>query len=222
MRGSGPPAVAITVCQSRSRLRRRWLSLATAGAVLLFASYASAIGLADRLLVVRTAPTHTDVIVVLGGDWRGRADHAAALFRAGLAPRILASGAGDCREMRRKMIEDGVPLKAIAVECASRSTIQNAAISAPILAAIGARSALLVTSWFHTRRALASFQKEIPEIRWASAPVARNEALRRLIWNHDGFEVAEEYPKLLYYWIRYGVSLKPGPEAAEAEGAESG
>jgi uncharacterized SAM-binding protein YcdF (DUF218 family) len=186
--------------------------------VLVFATYASAIGLADRLLAVRTPLTHADVIVVLGGDWPDRAAHAAALFSAGLAPRVLASGAGDCHEMRREMIEEGVLRKAIVVECASRSTLQNAAFSAPILATMGARSALLVTSWFHTRRALGSFQKEIPEIRWISAPVPRNEPLRHLIWNHNGLQVSEEYPKLLYYAIRYGTPLILGPEVRKPEG----
>jgi uncharacterized SAM-binding protein YcdF (DUF218 family) len=208
MRDKGLRAPATAASGSGSGFWR-WLSLVAAGSVLLFATYVLAIASADRLLVIRTALRPADVIVVLGGDWRNRASRAAALFRAGLAPRVLASGAGDCDKMRQLMIGQGVPRTIIAVECASRSTIENAAFSAPILAAMGARSGLLVTSWFHARRALAGYQKEAPAIHWISAPVVRDEPARRLIWRYRGVEVAEEYLKLVYYAMHYGTSLFP-------------
>ena len=79
-----------------------------------------------------------------------------------------------------------------------------------------ARSALLVTDWFHTRRALACFQKEAPGIHWMSAPVERTEPLSDLIWDHNGVAVAEEYLKLAYYAVRYGVA--PFPRIGEMQG----
>lgn len=112
-----------------------------------------------------------------------------------------------------------MPAAAIAVECASESTIENAAYSAPILRAMGVRSALLVTSWFHTRRALACFQKEAPAIRWMTAPVERGGSLWHLLRDHGAADmVAEEYLKLAYYALRYGISL--APETQATHGAE--
>jgi uncharacterized SAM-binding protein YcdF (DUF218 family) len=184
----------------------RFLAL---GSLLLFAAYVAVIAAADPVLVVRTSVAPADVIVVLGGDGPPRAKHAAAVFHAGLAPRLLISGAGDCDYIRRLMIDTGVPSEAIARECSSRSTVENAAFSAPILVAVGARSALLVTSSFHTRRALASFQKAMPQINWMSAPVERTEPLWRLVWDIAGREMAEEYLKVLYYAVYYDIRLNP-------------
>jgi uncharacterized SAM-binding protein YcdF (DUF218 family) len=194
------------------------VALLAAAALLLYSVFFLAIAAADRLLVVRSGVRPADVIVVLGGDWPLRGGRAAALFRAGLAPRILASGAGECDKIRRLMLGAGAPRDAIAVECASKNTIENAAFSAPILAAMRARSALLVTSWFHTRRALGSFEKEAPGIDWMSVPAERNEPLRTLIRDHTGVVVAEEYFKLAYYALRYGVS--PCPRAGDTQGAK--
>jgi uncharacterized SAM-binding protein YcdF (DUF218 family) len=197
--------------------RRRWRRLLAVILWLPFPAFALAVAAADRLLVVRTAVRRADALVVLGGDWPRRGSHAVALFEAGLAPRILASGVGECGRMRRLMIEKGVPPEAITVECASRSTIENAASSAPILFRLGVRSALIVTDWFHTRRALACFQKEVPGVRWMTAPVERDERLWDLISDHNGVAVAEEYLKLAFYGLRYRVS--PFPETGERRGA---
>jgi uncharacterized SAM-binding protein YcdF (DUF218 family) len=205
----------IAAARSKRSARQRWRRLLAAAVWLPFPAFALAISAADRLLVVRTAVKRADALVVLGGDWTHRGAHAAVLFKAGLAPRVLASGVGDCDGISRLMIENGVPRDAIAVECASRNTIENAAFSAPILVRMGTRSALLVTDWFHTRRALACFQKEAPGIRWMSSPVERAEPLWDMIWDHKGVLVAEEYLKLAYYAVRYRVS--PFPWTGERE-----
>jgi uncharacterized SAM-binding protein YcdF (DUF218 family) len=197
----------------------RWLGFLAAGSLLLFVAFITAIAAADPLLVARTTVRRADIIVVLGGDGPPRAQHAAALFQEGFAPRVLVSGAGDCRSIRALMIAAGVPNEAIMVECASESTMENAAFSGPVLAAVGAHSALLVTSSFHTRRALACFRQAMPGIHWMSAPVEDSEPLRRLIWEHNGVQIAniaKEYLKLAYYAVRYFVRwpLKPA-EAGE-------
>jgi uncharacterized SAM-binding protein YcdF (DUF218 family) len=185
----------------------RWSVVLLASSLLLLAAFVLAIAVADPLLVVRTAVAPADVIVVLGGDGPRRADRAAALFQAGLAPRFLISGDGDCDDIRRLLIGAGVPSNAITIECASGSTIENASFSAPILAAMGARSSLLVTSWFHTRRAVASFRKAMPGIHWMSTPVERSESLWHLLWQVDGVQIAKEYGKVAWYELRYGVPL---------------
>ncbi len=74
-----------------------------------------------------------------------------------------------------------MPREAIQIECAAQNTWENAEFSAPILTAMGARRAILVTSWYHTRRALACFRLVLPQLEWMSAPVERSESYRQMI-----------------------------------------
>lgn len=89
-----------------------------------------------------------------------RVDRAAELYKAGLVPRLVVSGgAGRAHKteagvMRELLIERGVPNEAIQVEIKARSTEENFACSAPLLAQAGARTVLLVTEPWHMPRAL--------------------------------------------------------------------
>lgn len=100
-----------------------------------------------------------DAIVVLGGAMRpslagkrqfadlldagDRVWHAARLYRTGVAPLVVVSGAGDLidgqmtppesESMRDLLIELGVPQAAIVLESASRNTRQNAELTAALL-----------------------------------------------------------------------------------------
>src|SRR5258708_35259442 len=77
--------------------------------------------LAGQLWVVDEPAEHADVIVVLGDDnYTGdRAAHAAELYRAGLAPQVVASGrllrpyAGGAEMIERELESRGVPAAAI-------------------------------------------------------------------------------------------------------------
>lgn len=149
----------------------------------------------------------SDVIVVLGGDGPPRAVRAAALFRAGLAPRILVSGDGDCWSIRDDMIAQGVGPAAIVLECGSGSTYENAVFSSGILARMNVRSALMVTSWFHLRRALACFSLAAPSVRWRPAPAApptEGPAWALEMLTYVG-PVAKESLKLAWYAVRYRI-----------------
>ncbi|MGO4126574.1 YdcF family protein [Inquilinus sp. YAF38] len=175
------------------------VALVSGGAV------AAAFKVSEPLLVVRTALGPADVIVVLGGDGPARAWQAAGLYRQGAAPKVLVTGFGDCENIRRYMMDQGVPGDVIQIECAARSTWENAVFSAPLLSAMGARHAILVTSWFHTRRALACFRQLVPQVEWMSVPVERGESYRQMLGNHHGLSVLAEYVKIGWYSVRYGV-----------------
>lgn len=124
-----------------------------------------------------------DAIVVLGGGVEaaappGRLDpnlgaaadriwHAARLYRAGKAPRVLASGGNlpwsgierpEASVMAELLQELGVPAAAILREPNSRTTRENRDRSWPILRANGIHRILLVTSALHMPRALALFR----------------------------------------------------------------
>lgn len=176
------------------------------------------VGLAGAgLLAVDTLPVAADrlqaanVILVLGGDGLPRAAKAAALYRAGLAPRVLVSGAGECEGLRDVLVAGGVPAGAVLLECASRSTHENAAFSAPLLRGLHARTVLVVTSWFHLRRALACLADAAPEIRWLAVPAlpAPGWPPRLATLPAMAGLVAEECVKLLWYWLRYHLPLSP-------------
>jgi uncharacterized SAM-binding protein YcdF (DUF218 family) len=201
------------------RSASRWLACLSGSALLIFVAYASALAAAERLLAVRTGVEVADVILVLGGDGPHRAARAVNLFRQGFAPRLVISGDGDCLDIRQLMMEAGVPEAAIEVECASRNTFENAEFTAPILATMGARRALLVTSWFHTRRALGCFRKASPGVGWMSAPVDADKPIWHLLWDTEGMQIAKEYPKVGWYAWHYGVPWSPEPQThREARG----
>lgn len=160
--------------------------------------------MSDPLLTVRSPPEHADIIVVLGGDGPPRADRAAELYRSGLASRLLVSGDGDCRDIAGQMVRSGVAPQAIEIECASRSTAENASFSAPLLRAAHIRKAILVTSWYHSRRAMETFESEMPEIKWLSIPVEPDGSSISIAASEEGLQLNKEYPKtIVYRWRRF-------------------
>jgi hypothetical protein len=52
----------------------------------------------------------------------------------------------------------------------SRNTRENAEYSVAWMREQGLESAVIVTSWWHSRRALACFRKFGPELEWSSVP----------------------------------------------------
>lgn len=181
---------------------RTGLTLALAGAAFACSLYPIGILAAETLLVVRQAPVPSDIIVVLGGDGAPRAARAAQLWHQGIAPRVLVVGIDDCTFMKARMIEEGVDPSVFVEECKSTTTWDNARFSAPILKALGVRSAVLVTSWFHSRRALKSFTSQIPFIHWTSVPAETVKSAWQLTDEFGNAQMFKEYPKILFYDLR--------------------
>ena len=94
----------------------------------------------------------------------GRAEAAAEAFRAGVAPRIVASGgrrwgaAVEALAIAEALALRGVPKEAILVEMWSLTTYENAVFSAAMLRKLHARSAAIVSCSWHVPRALQSFR----------------------------------------------------------------
>lgn len=158
-----------------------------------------------QVLVIDDGRLQADAIVLLGGGSGERPARAAELFRSGVAPRILVSGAGDAPGNRLLLMHRGVPASAIQLEPDSRTTRENAQFSIPLLRAAGAKRVVLVTSWYHSRRALKCFRHYGPDIAFFSCPsyfgFARSE------WSHEHLRrrIQAEYLKTLGYWLCYGV-----------------
>ena len=156
---------------------------------------------APSLLCVESGLRHAEVIVVLGGESVGRAKRALELFTSGAAPAIIVSGDGDNELIEQQLVQAGVPQGVITLESHSRNTKENAEFTTRLLKQRGVQQALIVTSWYHSRRALNSFRAFAPEIRFSSAP-----SFHRQAWSIETTHVFQEYLKTVYYCFRYGIS----------------
>ncbi|MBA3321127.1 MAG: YdcF family protein [Pyrinomonadaceae bacterium] len=182
---------------------------------------------AARALIRLAALPRADVIVVLGGSaaYVERTQWAAQLFHQGRAARIVLTNdnqrGGWSREKRRnpfyheRAVEElrraGVPADKIDVLPQPLSgTFAEALALRQYAATKGVRSFLVVTSPYHTRRAGWTLGRVFREeggieIGIDAPPPGRQSPLPLTWWlrPHGWRVVALEYPKLLYYRIRY-------------------
>ena len=160
----------------------------------------------EKFLCVDSGRVSADAIVVLGGGNHERPLRAAELFRQHAAPRIILSGAGDDGINRQILISNGVPAGAIQIEDKSQTTRENAEFTIKLLRAEKIHSAILVTSWYHSRRALKTFEHYAPEIKFYSRPSYF--AFARGDWTKPSINkrMRLEFFKLPGYWIRYGIN----------------
>lgn len=158
-----------------------------------------------QFLTVDSGPVNAEVIVLLGGGSHERYERVGKLFKERAAPRIIVSGYGDGEINRYLLTNTGVPAKAIQLENKSRTTRENAQFTIKLLREQKVKRVIIVTSWYHSRRAQACFQHYAPEIAFYSRPSYF--AAARADWsrNRIGSRARLEYLKLLGYWMRYGV-----------------
>jgi len=149
--------------------RHRLLKILFAAGLLLVLLAALAWFFPQQVLTVDSGPVKGDVLVVMGG-YPDRAVRAAELFKQGEAPKILVSGLGDSASNRKLLEQNGVTNTAIILEGKSRTTRENAEFSIPLLRQMGARRVIIVTSWYHSRRALMCFEHYAPDIQFYSRP----------------------------------------------------
>jgi uncharacterized SAM-binding protein YcdF (DUF218 family) len=195
---------AWAILPANLKIRRRLLAalfLCGLALLLAFALWA----FPQQILTVDSGPVKADVLVILGGGSTERPRRAAELFHAGEAPRLLCSGEGDCRSNQRILVNAGVPRTVIEVECESRNTSENAQRTIALLREQGAKRIIIVTSWYHSRRALNCFERYAPELEFYSRPSYF--AVARSDWKPMGIEgyVWMEYAKNLGYIFRHGV-----------------
>jgi uncharacterized SAM-binding protein YcdF (DUF218 family) len=174
----------------------------------------------QQVLTVDSGEVKADVMVTLGGG-NERLERVAELFKAGEAPKVIVAGFGD-GELNEQLLENtGVPAAAIFLESQSHTTRENAEFSIPLLRSLGAHRVIIVTSWYHSRRALACFEHYAPDIQFYSRPsyfgyMGKTEDGRQKTedggqttteaeWKQVRRYADTEYVKLLGYWVCYGV-----------------
>ena len=189
---------------------RKWifriLKLAAGGVLLTALIAVAAYFYPEKFLCVDSGRVSADVIIVLGGGSHERPLRAAELFKQHAAPRIILTGVGDDQINRRLLLAAGVPASAIQVEGKSTTTQENAEFTLKLLRAENLHSAILVTSWYHSRRSLKTFEHYAPDLKFYSRPAYF--AFAREDWTRLGINkrMRLEFLKLPGYWIRYGVN----------------
>ena len=134
-------------------------------------------------LLVAQPPVPSDVIFVFGSQDLAMPDRAAELYRGGHAPAVLATGGfgrmtrgvfdrPEALVFRDRLLAAGVPATAIVTEAEAGNTLENVRLGLAALRRSGrpARSALLVAKGFVTRRAVATFAAQAPDVQVRACP----------------------------------------------------
>lgn len=162
--------------------QQRWLWWSAGVIALAVASYFFVpilLTAAARSLVRVDPLRQADVIIALGGDARClREKRAAELYQQGLARHVIVSGVvsawgvhtGDAA--KRYVVSLGVPAGDVIVLRESWNTRREAVDVADLMRANRWQSALIVTSPFHSRRALYTFERYARGFTFYSAPLA--------------------------------------------------
>ena len=224
--GSSPHSRTGWRCNVSARHRRiALLVIATAATFLL--GLAVLAGPIARFLIVRAEPSRADVVVVLSGAsvYDERVRHGIALFREGRARTIVLTNDGlRGRWSRRRqanltsterakdaLLDAGIPAQRLVIlNPRVNSTYDEAVTVRDFAEEAGIRSLLVVTSPYHSRRALWLFRRVLGpagvQVGIDSPPPGEQSPrpgdwwLSRIGWH----SVAIEYVKLVYYRIKHG------------------
>jgi len=164
---------------------------------------------AGSFLVI-DSPQPSDVILVLAGETDRRPARALELLRQGYGRRIVldvprASMIYEFTqvELAERYIQD-LPQAAVVSVCPidGLSTKNESKDALRCLAHEGARSVLIVTSDFHTRRALDIFRREIEEDHFSVAAARNDQQFRPKWWQHRQWSKTfmDEWLRLIWWW----------------------
>jgi uncharacterized SAM-binding protein YcdF (DUF218 family) len=207
-------------------LRKRSVRALLAGFALLGTVWVLAAPFGARLLIVRAEPSRADAIIVLSGSalYAERTRYAASIYHQGRARAIVLTDDGLAgpwsRERQRNprsiergrdiLLGSGVPPDDVVILPGRvRSTYDEALAAHAYARAQRLRSLLIVTSPYHTRRALWVFNRVLAADGVAvgvdPVPLGDQSPAPGVWWlSRSGWQnVASEYPKFLYYVLVY-------------------
>ncbi len=199
-----------------------------AGFLLLFLVWIFVAPLLAERLIVEKPLENADAIVVLGGShtYVERTRKAAKIYNQGIAPKIYLTDDGEqggwsqteqrnppfVELARNSLVSHGVPTANIEIlEPRVAGTIDEARLLSEKAKSANLKSLLIVTSAYHTRRALATFQKVFNENNQTTtlgiaAPPTGEQTPSPIFWWLSVFGwkiVAGEYVKSFGYWVYY-------------------
>lgn len=170
--------------------------------------------------VVNDPVTKADAIVIPGGGLENRPFVAAKLFHDGVAPMVLYTnvrpGPAEKKGVvpsepvltQRILLSNGVPATAMTLIGTNvANTFDESLAVRAWIEKTGAGSVIIVTDWFHTRRARWIFQRELRDnnvrIEMSAAPAPDYNLTNW--WRHEEGVVAfqNEVVKYIYYRCEY-------------------
>ncbi len=209
-----------------ARRRLTWI-VATVALSYLGVFYTPVLWWVAEPLRISEAPEISDAIVVFAGGvgesgragqgYEERVAWAVDLYRRGYAPRLIFSSGYTYRFHETEVMAAlaralGVPDSAIWLEAAAVNTLDNVRLTGGLMRQQGWRSALLVSSPYHMRRAALVWRRLAPELRLRCVPIReslfytrgapRASGLRRQATPTQVQAIAHEYLSLLYYWLK--------------------
>jgi len=189
-----------------SKMRDRpWKARLWLLAVLVIAALIVLAANAGRMLVV-DAPQRSDVILVLAGETDRRPARALELLHQGFGRRVVIDVPAGAMvyeftqvQLAEKYIHDlpeGASISVCAIE--GLSTRDESHDAEKCLAHQEGNRVLIVTSNFHTRRALSIFRHEVPGKSFSVAAAYDDSQFAARWWTH------REWAKTCFYeWIRF-------------------
>jgi DUF218 domain len=203
--------------KDRATHREWFLALASSGILM--------IGLAARAgsFLVVDAPIRSDVILVLAGETVQRPERSLQLLAQGYGRRIVLDVPAKMKvyeftdiQLAQKYIQD-LPQPASITICPIEglSTKDESKDAKQCLTGESGKSVLLVTSDFHTRRALSVFQREVPGYSYSVAAARDGEQFGVRWWTHRQWAktLVDEWLRLI--WWRVVDQWGKAPVAAE-------
>lgn len=189
--------------RNRSNQRAFWLSaIVLLALIVIFAKSAGTILVVDD-------PQPSDLIVVLAGDTNYRPAQALRLFEQGYAHRILLNVPGESKVYKFTQLELAEKYAHELPEAASidicpiegLSTRDESHDVAKCLAHESAKKILIVTSDYHTRRALSIFRHEVPGRTYSTSAVRDVTQFGTNWWEHRQWSKTclDEWLRLLWW-----------------------
>ena len=142
-------------------------------------------------LHIDAEPGHADVAILFGGRFLDPAYIAVDLFHRKMIKQVVVTGglnpytqAIEAHVHRDILVERGVPEKCIVVEDTSTNTLENVLFLIPKLSAVvdlsDLRSVVVVTKWYHCRRAMMTLRAYMPQgIRYYARTYEPEETTRK-------------------------------------------
>ena len=169
------------------------------------------VGLAAKAgsFLIVDAPRRSDTILVLAGETDRRPQRALELLDEGYGRQIVLDVPSNARlyeftqiELAQKYIQD-LPQAASVSICAidGLSTKDESSDAEKCLQREGAKSVLIVTSDFHTRRALEIFRRELPGREFSVAAARSDEGFGSRWWTHRQWAktFVDEWLRLIWW-----------------------
>jgi hypothetical protein len=171
------------------------------------------VGLAAKAggFLIVDAPQPSDVIVVLAGETDRRPERALQLLRQGYGNRIVLDVPTSAKiyeftqiQLAEKYIQDlpqGVQVSVCPID--GLSTKEESKDAEKCIAREGGKSVLIVTSDFHTRRALSVFRREIPGHDYSVAAAREGTQFGVRWWTHRQWAktFVDEWLRLIWWKV---------------------